>query len=175
MSPHSACLRRRWFCVISQKGRVVQWELGHTCAHVSCTLCRFSRGRVHIRFPCRCSFLPITDYTFLFALHLERFYFDNRAIFCLGDAWEHSFVTTSCCVCGPCHFSIFSVLLCRCILCAVHRIHDNWVAYFRTWSRRSLHRFCGRTQTYGNQSDVFNSPKPCYATPTFETKNHCLE
>ena len=64
-------LRRRWFCVISQKGRVVQWEFGH---HVSCILCRFSRGRVDSRFPCRCSFLPITDFTFLFALHLERFY-----------------------------------------------------------------------------------------------------
>ena len=28
-----------------------------------------------------------------------------------------------------------------------HQVHDNWVAYFRIWSRRSLHRFCGRTQT----------------------------
>ena len=27
-----------------------------------------------------------------------------------------------------------------------------------------------RSQTYGSQSDVFNSPKPCYVTPTFETK-----
>ena len=70
-------------------------------------------------------FLPNADSTFLFALHLERFYFDNRAIFCLGDAWEHSFVTTSCCVCGPCHFSIFSVLLCGCIF---HR--------FRPWLNR---------------------------------------
>ena len=25
---------------------------------------------------------------------------------------EHSYVTTSCCVCGPCHFPIFSVLVC---------------------------------------------------------------
>ena len=24
------------------------------------------------------------------------------------------------------------------------KVHDNWVAYFRIWSRRSLHRFCGR-------------------------------
>ena len=24
----------------------------------------------------------------------------------------------------------------------------NWVAYFKIWSRRSLHRFCGRAQTY---------------------------
>ena len=29
-----------------------------------------------------------------------------------------------------------------------HQIHDNWVAYFRIWSRRSLHRFCGRAQAY---------------------------
>ena len=35
-----------------------------------------------------------------------------------------------------------------------HQIHDNWVAYSRIWSRRSLHRFHGRTQTYGNRSDV---------------------
>ena len=27
------------------------------------------------------------------------------------------------------------------------RVHDNWVAYFRIWSRRSLHRCCGRAQT----------------------------
>ena len=35
-----------------------------------------------------------------------------------------------------------------------HQVHDNWVAYFRIWSRRSPHRFRGRAQTYGNQSDV---------------------
>ena len=35
-----------------------------------------------------------------------------------------------------------------------HQVHDNLVAYSRIWSRRSLHRFCGRAQTYGNQSDV---------------------
>ena len=40
--------------------------------------------------------------------------------------------------------------------------------YLKIWSRRSLHRFCGRAQTYGNQSDVFDSPKPSYLT--FETK-----
>ena len=34
------------------------------------------------------------------------------------------------------------------------RLHDNWVAYFKIWSRRSLQRFCGRAQTYGNRSDV---------------------
>ena len=31
------------------------------------------------------------------------------------------------------------------------KVHDNWVAYFRIWSRRSPHRFCGRTQTYWSQ------------------------
>ena len=34
------------------------------------------------------------------------------------------------------------------------RLLDNWVSSFRTWSRRSLHRFYGRLQTYGNRSDV---------------------
>ena len=52
------------------------------------------------------------------------------------------------------------------------KLHDKWVAYFKTWSRRSLHRFCGRAQTYWNQSDVFDSQKPWYVTPTFETKVH---
>ena len=56
-----------------------------------------------------------------------------------------------------------------------YQMHDNWVAYFRIWSRRSLHRFCGRAQTYGNQSDVLNSQKPLYVTQTFETKIHRLE
>ena len=32
--------------------------------------------------------------------------------------------------------------------------NDNWVAYLRKWSRRSLHRFYGRAQTYWNRSDV---------------------
>ena len=49
-----------------------------------------------------------------------------------------------------------------------HQIHDNWVAYSRTGSRRSL--FYGRAQTYGNRSDVYNSRKPLYVTLTFETK-----
>ena len=56
-----------------------------------------------------------------------------------------------------------------------HQIHDNWVAYFRTWSRRSLHRFCGRAQAHGNQSNVSNSQKPSFVTLTFETKIHRLE
>ena len=40
------------------------------------------------------------------------------------------------------------------LLCAVHRVHDNWVASFRTWSRRSCHQFYGRAQTCRNQSNV---------------------
>ena len=50
------------------------------------------------------------------------------------------------------------------------RIHDKWVVYSRIWSHRSLHRFYGRAQTYGNQSDVFDSQKPSYVMLTFETK-----
>ena len=49
------------------------------------------------------------------------------------------------------------------------RMHDNWVVYFRIWSRWRLDRFHGRAQTYGSQSDVFNAAKPCYVTPAFET------
>ena len=30
----------------------------------------------------------------------------------------------------------------------ITRLHDNWIAYFKIWRRRSLHRFCGRAQTY---------------------------
>ena len=55
-------------------------------------------------------------------------------------------------------------------LYTTHQIHDNWFAYLRIWSRRSLHRFYGRAQTYGNQSNVFNSEKPSYVMLTFETK-----
>ena len=51
-----------------------------------------------------------------------------------------------------------------------HQIHDNWVVYSRIWSHRSLHRFYGRTQTYGHRSDVQNSRKPLHVTQTFETK-----
>ena len=58
---------------------------------------------------------------------------------------------------------------------AVAMLHDNWIAYFRTWSRRSVHRFHGRAQKYGNQSDVLNSQKPSYVMLTFETKIHRLE
>ena len=35
-----------------------------------------------------------------------------------------------------------------------HRTHDNWVASFKTWSRRSCHQSYGRAQTYRNQSNV---------------------
>ena len=55
------------------------------------------------------------------------------------------------------------------------KLHDTWVAYSRIWSRRSLHRFCGRAQTYGNQSDAFDSQKPSYVMLTFDTKIHRLE
>ena len=48
-------------------------------------------------------------------------------------------------------------------------------AYLKTWSRRSLHRFDGRAQTYENRSDVFDSQKPSYVMLTFETKIHRLE
>ena len=50
----------------------------------------------------------------------------------------------------------------------------NWVAYLKRWSCRSLHRFCGRAQTYWSQSDVFDSPKPCYVMPTFRDQNPSL-
>ena len=55
------------------------------------------------------------------------------------------------------------------------KLHDNGVAYYKIWSRRIPHRFYGRAQTYGNQSDVFNSLKPWYVILTFETKTHRLE
>ena len=46
---------------------------------------------------------------------------------------------------------------------------------FKIWSRRSLHRFCGRARTYRNRSDVFNAPQPSYVMLTFETKILRLE
>ena len=39
-------------------------------------------------------------------------------------------------------------------LCGTHQIHDNWVASFRIWSRRSFHQFYGRARTCRNPSDV---------------------
>ena len=55
------------------------------------------------------------------------------------------------------------------------KLHDDGVAYFKIWNRRSLQRFCGRAQTYWSQSDVFDSLKPCYVMLTFETRIHRLE
>ena len=55
------------------------------------------------------------------------------------------------------------------------KLHDNLVAYFKIWSCRSLQRFCAREQTYWNQSDVFDSLKPCYVMLTFETRIHRSE
>ena len=55
------------------------------------------------------------------------------------------------------------------------KLHDIWMAYVKIWSRHSLHRFCGRAQTYWNQSDVFDSQKLWYVMLTFETKIHRLE
>ena len=55
------------------------------------------------------------------------------------------------------------------------KLHANWVAYSRIWSRRSLHRFCGRARTYWNQSDVFDSLKSWYVMLTFETRIHRSE
>ena len=49
-----------------------------------------------------------------------------------------------------------------------HRTHDNRVAYFRTSSRRNLHRFYGRAQKSWHQLDVCNSQKPHCVTQTFE-------
>ena len=40
------------------------------------------------------------------------------------------------------------------LLCATHQIHDNWVASFRMWGRRSFHQIYGRAQTCRNQSNV---------------------
>ena len=47
-------------------------------------------------------------------------------------------------------------------------MHDNWVAYFRTWSRRSL--FSGRAPTCRDQSNVWSSRRLLHVTPKFETK-----
>ena len=50
-----------------------------------------------------------------------------------------------------------------------HRTHDNWVAYFRTWRRRSL--FSGSAQTRGNQSSVWSSQRILHVIPKFEDQN----
>ena len=51
-------------------------------------------------------------------------------------------------------FAVTHVTSATDLLGAVHQIHDNWVASFRTWSRRSFHQFYGRAQTCRNQSNV---------------------
>ena len=53
-----------------------------------------------------------------------------------------------------------------------HLMHGNWVAYFKTWRRRSL--FSGSAQTCGNQSNVWNSRRLLRVIPKFETKNPSL-
>ena len=47
-------------------------------------------------------------------------------------------------------------------------MHDNWVAYFRTWRRRSL--FSGRALTCRSQSSVWSSQRLLHVIPKFETK-----
>ena len=46
-------------------------------------------------------------------------------------------------------------------------MHDNWVAYFRTWRRRSL--FSGRALTCRSQSSVWSSRRLLHVIPKFET------
>ena len=45
---------------------------------------------------------------------------------------------------------------------------DNWIAYFRTWRRRSL--FSGRAPTCRDQSNVWSSQRLLHVIPKFETK-----
>ena len=47
-------------------------------------------------------------------------------------------------------------------------MHDNWVAYFRTWRRRKL--FSGSAPTCRSQSNVWNSQRLLHVIPKFETK-----
>ena len=105
-----------------RKGRVVQWELCHTCAHVSCILCCFTRGRVHFRFPCRCFFFFCRLLIPLSCLRCTWSDFIFTTVpFSVWDTFgEHSYVTTSCCVCVPCHFPNF--------LCVSLRPWPNWCA-----------------------------------------------
>ena len=48
-----------------------------------------------------------------------------------------------------------------------HLMHGNWVAYFKTWRRRSL--FSRSAQTCGSQSNVWNSQRLLRVIPKFET------
>ena len=47
-------------------------------------------------------------------------------------------------------------------------MHDNWIAYFRTWRRRSL--FSRRALTCRSQSSVWSSQRLLHVIPKFETK-----
>ena len=49
-----------------------------------------------------------------------------------------------------------------------HLMHGDWVAYFRTWRRRSL--FSGSAATCRSQSNVWNSQRLLHVIPKFETK-----
>ena len=49
-----------------------------------------------------------------------------------------------------------------------HLMHGNWVAYFKTWRRRSL--FSGSAPTCRSQSKVWNSQRLLRVTPKFETQ-----
>ena len=51
-------------------------------------------------------------------------------------------------------------------------MHDNWVAYFRTWRRRSL--FSGRALTCRSRSSVWSSQWLLHVILKFETKNPSL-
>ena len=53
-----------------------------------------------------------------------------------------------------------------------HRIHDNWVAYVRIWSRRSLSY--GRAQTCRKQSSVSNSQKAVVRHADIRDQNRSL-
>ena len=48
------------------------------------------------------------------------------------------------------------------------KIHDNWIAYFRTPSRPSLHRSYGRAHMSWDQLALCNSQKPHYVTQTYK-------
>ena len=52
-----------------------------------------------------------------------------------------------------------------------HLMHDNWIVYFKTWSRPSLSS--GRARTCRDQSNVWNSRWLLLVTLKFETKTLC--
>ena len=71
-------------------------------------------------------------------------------------------------------FAVTHVTSATDLLCATQKIHDNWVASFRIWSRRGCHQFCGRPQTCRNQSNVQNSRKPLHVTQKIGDQNPSL-